>query len=123
MNKAKSITPKQLQLWLYLLPVIGIIPALWTISRPQNNEREQQEASRLCLILTLSWLLIYLLLNLSSIQAEELLAFRLLYLNALITTGYFLTCTGLMLRLLKGKSISLPLISDLTIGIGRKGRS
>ncbi|GAB4225213.1 MAG: hypothetical protein Kow0049_02670 [Stanieria sp.] len=119
MNKSELITEKQLQLWLYLLPVIGIIPALWTISRP-NSHQQQQEASRLCLILTFSWLLIYLLLNLGSIQGNELLAFRLLYLNALITTGYFLTFIFLMLRLVKGKSLYLPLISKLSNSIGRK---
>lgn len=119
MNKPELITERQLQLWLYLLPVVGIIPALWTITRP-NHQREQQEASRLCLILTLSWLFIYLLLNLGSIQANELLAFRLLYLNALITTGYFLTCLVLMLRLIKGKSIRLPLVSKLSNSIERK---
>jgi hypothetical protein len=122
MNKTELIAERHLQLWLYLLPVVGIIPALWTISR-KNKEREAQKASRLSLILTLSWLIIYLLLNLSAIQASELLAFRLLYLNALLTSGYFLTCLVLMLRLMKGKSIHLPLINKLAHTIGRKSLS
>lgn len=118
MNDLYSVTEKKAQqqqeqqLWIYLLPVVGIIPALWTLSRGTANELEQK-ASRLSLILVLSWLLAYISLSFSANQTSDLLAFRLLYTNALITTGYFLVCLSLMFRLLKGESPHLLLVSRL----------
>ena len=115
MNDLYSVPEKkaqQLQLWIYLLPVVGIIPALWTLSRGKASEPEQK-ISRLSFILVLSWLIAYLSLSFSAHQTSDILAFRLLYTNALITTGYFLICLGLMFRLLKGKSPYLPLVSKL----------
>ena len=105
MNDLYSVTEKKAQqhLWIYLLPVVGIIPALWTLSRGKSNQLEQK-ASRLSLILVLSWLIAYISLSFSANQTSDLLAFRLLYTNALITTGYFLICLVLLFRLLKGKS-------------------
>ena len=93
---------RQLQLGIYYLPIVGIIPSLWTLSRHQGD-RQQQKASRLSLKLTLIWLCSYSLLFISSNQASELLNLRLLYTNALVTTGYFLTCFGLILSLRKNK--------------------
>ena len=122
MNDLYSVTEKkaqQLQLWIYLLPVVGIIPSLWTLSRGKASESEQK-ASRLSLILVLSWSIAYISLSFSANQTSELLAFRLLYTNALITTGYFVVCLGLMFRLLKGKPPYLPLLSRLSTRIGKK---
>ncbi len=122
MNDLYSVTEKkaqQLQLWIYLLPVVGIIPSLWTLSRGKASETAQK-TSRLSLILVLSWLIAYISLSFSANQTSDLLAFRLLYTNALITTGYFAVCLGLMFRLLKGKSPSLPLFSKLSTIISKK---
>lgn len=101
---------RYLKLWLYLLPIVGIIPSVWTLYRGKGN-REQQKASRISIILMLLWLGSYCCLSLGAEQASDLLAFRLLYTNALLTTGYFLTCTFLMLRLSKGNSPTLPKIN------------
>ena len=103
---------RHLKLWIYLLPIVGAIPALWTIYHPQNQiqactvNREQQKVSRLAISLILVWLSSYSLLSLGAANAVDLVSFRFLYTNAILTTGYFLTCTFLMTRLSK-KSLSL----------------
>ena len=91
---------RQLELGIYYLPIVGIIPSLWTLSR-KNSHRQHQKASRLSIKLTLIWLCAYGLLSIGSSQGSELVALRLLYTNALVTTGYFLVCLGLILRLRK----------------------
>jgi hypothetical protein len=109
----------KLQLSIYLLPIVGWIPALWTLYRKQGN-REQQSVSRLSVTLTLVWLLVYSLLWVGAAQTSEFLTLRLLYLNGLLTSGYLLTCLGLMIRLWQGKSVRLLGISDLAEGAIRK---
>lgn len=91
---------QQLQLGIYYLPIVGIIPSMWTLSR-QKSDRQQQKASRLSIRLTLIWLSCYALLSIGSNQASELLHLRLLYTNALVTTSYFVICLALILRLRK----------------------
>jgi hypothetical protein len=100
----------KLQLSLYLLPVVGWIPALWTLYRKQGS-REQQSVSRLSVTLTLTWLLAYSLLWFGATQSSEFLMLRLLYLNGLLATGYILTCLGLTIRIWQGKTVRLPRIS------------
>ena len=110
-----------LQLWIYLLPVVGVIPAIWTLYRAKNSingkspnspsqncaaMRQREQASRLSINLTVIWLSSYALFSLGAANVSELMSFRLLYSNAIITTGYFLTCTWLMLRLGKKKLFS-----------------
>ncbi|VEP11695.1 conserved membrane hypothetical protein [Hyella patelloides LEGE 07179] len=115
MSKLYEIETKKtqkLKLWIYLLPVVGVIPSLWTLYRGQANS-EQKKASRLSVVLLLLWLTPYVSLFIGAGQTSELLAFRLLYTNALLTTGYFLICLGLMFRLQQGKSPYLPLINSL----------
>lgn len=103
---------RHLQLWIYLLPVVGIVPAVWTLYRAEkplktnsvirSNSmvilRQQQKTSRLALNLALLWLSCYSLLSLGAANVSGVESFRLLYTNAMITTGYFLTCTFLMFR-------------------------
>lgn len=115
MSKLYEIETKKtqkLKLWIYLLPVVGVVPSLWTLYRGQANS-EQKKASRLSVVLLLLWLTPYVSLFIGAGQTSELLAFRLLYTNALLTTGYFLICLGLMFRLQQGKSPYLPLINSL----------
>ena len=100
------------QLLIYLLPIIGVIPALWTLYQT-NADSEQKKASRLSIMLLLLWSIPYLSLFMGAGQTSEIVAFRLLYTNALLTTAYFLICFGLMFRLQQGKSPYLPLISSL----------
>ena len=103
-------TERHLKLWIYLLPVVGVIPAIWTLYRAKNNttgnlpdNRDRQKVSRLSINLILVWLSSYSLFSLGAANVSGIMSFRLLYANAIITTGYFLACTFLMSRL--GKSL------------------
>jgi hypothetical protein len=96
---------KKLELLMYLVPVVGCIPACWTLYRRQGS-REQKAVSRLSVRLTLIWLLAYTFLWIGATQTSELLTLRLLYLNGLLTSGYFLACLAAMVRLWQGKSLS-----------------
>lgn len=122
----RSSTQRQieqhLQLWIYFLPVVGVIPAIWTLYRTHdinnvNNSsqeksqstlslRQRQKASRLAINLVLIWLSSYALFTLGANNATEIISFRLLYANAMITTAYFVTCTWLMLRIGKGSLLN-----------------
>lgn len=112
MNERQSSQEKkehQLQLWIYFLPLVGLLPSCWTLATGKGD-RQQQNASRLAITLVLIWLGTYSTLSLGATQASEIVAFRLLYTNALLTTGYFLLCIFLLLRLGGGKSPRLPAI-------------
>lgn len=109
---------KRLQLFVYLVPVIGFLPALWTLYRRQGA-REQQAVSRLSVTLALGWLLGYILLS-AGAQTSEFWTLRLLFLNSLLTSGYFLVSIGLMVRLWQGKLPRLPGISRIAEGTVRK---
>uniref|UniRef100_UPI0030D861C4 hypothetical protein n=1 Tax=Calothrix sp. NIES-2100 TaxID=1954172 RepID=UPI0030D861C4 len=90
----------------YLIPVIGFFPSLWTLYRRQGS-REQIAASRLSITLAFTWFLGYLLLA-TGAQTSEFFGLRLLILNSFLTSGYFLVSVWLMLRLIQGKSHRLP---------------
>ncbi|ACK70415.1 conserved hypothetical protein [Gloeothece citriformis PCC 7424] len=101
MNKSDPFAEEKLnklQLMIYLLPLVGWIPALWTLYNHQGNS-EQRSMSRLSIKLTGIWLLVYGTLWTGSAFTSEILTFRLLYLNGLLTTGYILTCLIFILRL------------------------
>jgi hypothetical protein len=99
----RETSEQHLKLWIYLLPVVGVIPAIWTLYYRQGD-RQQENTSRLAINLLLVWIASYILLSLGAEQAADLLAFRLLYVNTLLTSGYFITCTALMLRLRRLKT-------------------
>ncbi len=107
------------QLWYYLIPVFGIVPSLWTIYLGKGS-KEQQQTSRLSIVLLLAWLTPYISLFLGAGQTSDTMAFRLLYTNALLTTGYFLVCFWLLFRLQQGKSPYLPLINSLSGKINKQ---
>ena len=101
-----------LRLFIYLLPVVGFFPALWTLYRGRGS-REQRSLSRLVVTLVLGWLLGYLLLG-SGAQMNSTSALPLLITSSLLTSGYFLTNFWLMVRLWQRKSLRLPVISKLS---------
>lgn len=99
---------QRLQLFVYLIPVFGFFPALWTLYRRQGT-REQQAVSRLSITLAFSWLLGYLLLAAGAgAQTSEFWTLRLLFMNSLLTSGYFLVSIGLMVRVWQRKQPRLP---------------
>lgn len=110
---------KQIQLFIYLVPVVGFFPSLWTLYRDKGS-KEQKRVSRLSVTLALSWLLAYSLLWMGSAQGAELTTIRLLFINSMLTSGYFLVCLGLMVRLWKHKSPRLPVFSRIAEGLVRK---
>ncbi|MFB6277704.1 MAG: hypothetical protein ABEI32_16330 [Halothece sp.] len=101
------------QLSLYLIPIFGTIPAAWTLYR-QKGTPQQRAVSRLSLMLALSWFLAYTLLGLGgTLTPSTVWSLRLLYLDGLITSGYFISCLALFIRLWQGKSPRLPGLSTL----------
>ncbi|NET61044.1 MAG: hypothetical protein F6K47_34440 [Symploca sp. SIO2E6] len=109
---------KRLTLFIYLVPIIGLLPALWTLYRRQGR-REQQAVSRLSVTLAFGWLLSYILLS-AGAQVSEFWSIRLLFMNTMFTSGYFLVSIGLMVRLWQGKSPRLPWVSRIAEGSVRK---
>ncbi|WP_442936018.1 hypothetical protein [Nostoc sp.] len=106
----QSPIPKT-QLLLYLIPIIGFFPSLWTLYRGQGS-REQLAISRLSITLALTWLLGYLLLT-TGAATSDYFPLRLFILNSFLTSGYFLVSVWLILRLMQGKSGRLPGFSNL----------
>lgn len=118
---------KQLKLFFYLIPVIGFFPSLWTLYIKSNfrgeepavkSDKQELAVSRLSVTLAGSWLLAYLLLAIGS-ETSEFLTLRLLILNTLLTSGYFLVSIWLMVRLISGKSARLPGFSSLAEQVGK----
>ncbi|WP_438822863.1 hypothetical protein [Nostoc favosum] len=104
-NNAQCPIPKT-QLLLYLIPIIGFFPSLWTLYRGQGS-REQLAISRMSITLALTWLLGYLLLA-TGAATSDFFGLRLFILNSFLTSGYFLVSVWLILRLMQGKSGRLP---------------
>lgn len=107
---AENTTTSKRQLAVYLLPVIGFFPSLWTLYRREGS-REQLAMSRLSITLALAWLLGYFLLT-TGAATTDFFTLRLLILNSFFTSGYFLVSVWLILRLLQGKSNRLPGLSN-----------
>jgi hypothetical protein len=78
---------KRLQLFVYLIPVIGFFPIPMDTVLPSGT-REQQAVSRLSVTLAFSWLLGYILLSTGG-QISEFWTLRLLIMNTMLTSGYF----------------------------------
>lgn len=107
----------RLQIFIYLIPVLGFFPALWTLYRQAGRsltgaERSRQNASRLAVTLAIGWIMGYSLLG-AGAQATSL-TLPLLITSSLLTSGYFLVNIWLMVRLWQGQSIRLPGISRLS---------
>lgn len=106
----ENTTTSKRQLAVYLIPVIGFFPSLWTLYRRQGS-REQLAMSRLSITLALTWLLGYFLLT-TGAATTDFFTLRLLILNSFFTSGYFLVSVWLILRLFQGKSNRLPGLSN-----------
>ncbi len=104
----------RLETFLYLTPVIGLLPSLWAIYRRQRDKR-QLAVCRLSVFLAFTWLTIYLSLDVAADLAgsSTSIAVRLLFANGLATSGYFLTSLWLMMLLWQKKSLRLPGFSAL----------
>jgi hypothetical protein len=97
---------KRLRLFLYLIPVVGFLPALWGLYQQQGDRREQR-VSRMAIILGLTWALGSLAGTVGG-QMMDGPSLPLLLSQSLLTSGYFLTLLWLMVQLGRGKSPWLP---------------
>ena len=102
---------RQLRLYLYLVPILGFFPALWQLYGQKGDRREQQ-ISRQAIMLMLSWLSLYLGLGWGSGHLAGIGGFRVMYLNALLTSGYFLGCFVLMVRVWQKSAKTTPTSTD-----------
>ncbi len=103
----------RLETFLYLTPVVGLLPSMWAIYRCQRNKR-QLAVCRLSILLAFIWLSIYLSLNVGAdLSGASAVGLRLLFLNSLATSGYFMVSVWLMVLLWQKKSLRLPGFSVL----------
>jgi hypothetical protein len=96
---------KRLQLYVYLVPILGFLPALWTLYRRQGTVK-QLHLSRLAILMALLWLSGATVLTGVS-QQSDFLQLPTLLVSSLWTSGYLLLNLGLMIRLWQGKSLPL----------------
>ncbi len=102
----------RLKILVYLIPIAGFFPAIWTIYSHQGT-RQQQAASRLAVTLAVIWLMGYMLLETGARSAENL-QLPMLLMSSVLTTTYFLVNVGLMIRILAGKPLWLPGVSQIS---------
>jgi hypothetical protein len=95
----------------YLVPVVGFIPALGRLYS-QNATPKQLSVCRLSVLLTIVWIVTYASLTVGGNLSPEF-SMRLLFLNSLCTSGYFLVSLWLMVSFWQGKSLRLPGFSPL----------
>lgn len=117
-NLTNSPDDGRIQLFVYLIPVIGFLPALWILYKRQGTST-QQAVSRLAVTLALSWLLGQVLLAMS-FQATESLTLPVLLISSVLTTSYFIVNFGLMIRIWQRQSIWLPGLSQIAERVFRK---
>ncbi|WP_008311817.1 hypothetical protein [Leptolyngbya sp. PCC 6406] len=104
-------TLETLKLVIYLVPIFGFFPSLWSLYFRQGSRRERQ-VSRTAVVLALAWLSTYVLTG-AGATLSDVAATRLLITGLLTTTGYFVASLWLMVRLLQGNTPRLPGISRL----------
>src|SRR5689334_13428007 len=107
----QNLHSNQRELLIYVIPVIGVLPSLWTLYRRQGS-REQLTVSRQSITLTFTWLLAYILLA-TGAATSEFFGLRLLILNSFLTSGYFLVSIWLIFRIIRGQSSRFPGLSNL----------
>ena len=90
-------TLKRLFLFIYLVPVFGVVPALWTLSR-RDSDRKQREVSRVATLIGLAWLIGTLLLTsgvaVTSGENAQSMGFSQLLFNGLLPPAIFLATFG-----------------------------
>lgn len=111
----ESPTLQRLWLFIYLLPVFGLIPSIWNLSQ-RKGDRHQRAVSRLAVTLAVTWLLGYGLLSggagISESSSWSQSSF--LVMNSLWSSGYFLLSFWLMVRVWQRRSLHLPLLSRIS---------
>ncbi len=103
---------RNLKLLLYFMPVFGIIPSLWSLSRTDST-KEERNISRVTVKLALTWFASYLLFD---VGAGNSTAFHipLLLMSSLFTSSYFVLNLTLVILLWQRKSIQLPFFGRIS---------
>lgn len=101
---------RRIRFYVYLLPVIGVVPAGWRLAQRQGD-RQERMICRMAVTLGLCWLLFYLL---SGTGAHNTQSLWLWIVNTMTTSSYFLINFWLMLRVWQRKSVHLPGVSELS---------
>lgn len=120
-----SSTFIRLRTYLHLVPVLGVIPSLWTLygenyGEPGSTSEEIEEssvrsASRLSITIGISCISAIALLGAgASTQSSQMASLRFLMASSFVGSGYFLLSLVLMFRVAKGQSIRLPGVSQLS---------
>ncbi len=105
----------RLFMYLYLVPIFGLVPAAWTISQ-SKSDRQHRAVSRLAIALGLAWIAGSGVLNLAGAPSGEPTVnpqIAALLFNSLLTSGYFVTSFWLMFRLWKRQTLSLPVLTQI----------
>ncbi len=102
---------ERLQVFAYLIPVIGFFPSLWTLYR-RTGSPQQRNAARLAVTLAFCWLSGYLFLE-TGARTTEFMRLPLLLVSSSLSSGYFLATIWLMLQVWQRQPLRLPGISRL----------
>jgi len=113
---------QRLQLFIYLVPLAGVVPAVWTLVRGQGTA-EQRRVSRLAIATAFLWLLAYSLLQAGATQTSGLWHLRFLVLETFVASSYFLTCLVLMAQVWQRRSARLPGVSTFAERVLRTRRA
>lgn len=103
---------KSLTLLLYLMPVFGVGPAMWTLSRPDRSKQERA-LSRLAIKLAMAWFAGTVMFDLG-VNNSDTIKVPLLLASSLLTSGYFVLNLYLMLRLWQRKPVDVPFFGRVT---------
>jgi hypothetical protein len=105
---------QRLETFFYLIPVVGLIPSLWAIYR-RRRDKKQLAVCRLSVLLAFIWLTIYLSCNVGTDLSgtSTSISLRLLFINGLATSGYFISSLWLMMLMWQNKSVRLAGFSYL----------
>jgi hypothetical protein len=104
-----SPTLNRLWLFTYLIPVFGMVPAVWTLTQGKSD-RKARAISRLALNLGAAWVLGTLVFNAALTPSESGMSSQMLLMlvNSVFTSSYFVLSLALMVRLWKRQSSDQP---------------
>ena len=110
-----SPTLSRLLLFTYMVPIFGMVPAAWTLTR-RKSDRHHRNLSRLTMTLGLTWILGSFMFNASlGLIDENALSAQvwMILLNSVFSSSYFVVSLWLMMRLWKRQSLDLPGFSSI----------
>ncbi|WP_404785631.1 hypothetical protein [Altericista sp. CCNU0014] len=110
-----SPTLNRLVMFAYLVPVFGMVPAVWILTR-RKSDRHHRNLSRLSVTLGLAWILGSLAFNASLGAIDENAIGAQIWMtlfDSVFSSSYFVASLWLMVRLWKRQSLDLPGFSSI----------